>query len=844
MRCVLFSILSIFLSLQPIARATIIDIPADYPTIQQGIDASIDGDTVLVQPGTYVENINFHGHNIVLGSLFLIARDTTLILSTIIDGSHSGPVIFMENIEDSTAVITGFTIKNGRTIAGGGIYCRFSNPSILYNIICDNEAIGGAFGGGIDCWYSDPIIRSNKIYRNKAESEDHFGQGGGISCANSSPVIENNIIAENEASGHLGGAGGGISIHSGSPVIAKNIVTDNLAISGGGIYCATYSYTVIQDNIIKRNSAEYGGGISSFLVGEIYSNIITENYAIYEGGGISNRYSSPLVINNTIFKNNAGDFGGGFYNYGSSPYYDANPIVQNTIFWDNGPQEIYNEGGEPQISYCDIMGGWEGGGNIDCDPMMCDIDSDNFHLQSNSCCIGAGINGADIGALGPGCGIYLEIASVDGFPGGMIQIPVTLYTWEFRMGGMEIHIGWDPIEIELVEINPTGRLDEGNEYWNIGFDDPCEDCPDDDGVRVTWISDMNDGIPHPPAYEGYDPIFIMTFNIKDDLPWGMILPIEFIISDYSDNTVSDSSGYVWFRPELINGRIEVIDPARYKGDPNLNGYFFEVGDAVLVARRLVYGYSVWSENGIDDDAIQESSADLNNNGVPDIADLIRFINIINGAANPPKPSPVRPVAEVSISHVFENKMEVMINSDIEIGGVFLEIKYAGIELGNPVSEEMDCLASDENGIIRMVVYSLEGNTIAAGNTTILTIPVVSNEDGPLDVTEASFSDIYGRLLEPNPSAYSPLPAAYDILPNYPNPFNAQTTIQYSLPEQSHITIDIFDILGRKIETLAEGVKPAGNYQTIWNASGQASGIYFYQIKAGEYSKTNKMLFLK
>ena len=59
--------------------ATIINIPADYSTIQEGIDASSDGDTVLVQPDTYVENINFNGHNIVLGSLFLTTGDTSYI---------------------------------------------------------------------------------------------------------------------------------------------------------------------------------------------------------------------------------------------------------------------------------------------------------------------------------------------------------------------------------------------------------------------------------------------------------------------------------------------------------------------------------------------------------------------------------------------------------------------------------------------------------------------------------------------------------------------------------------------------------------------------------------------
>jgi hypothetical protein len=79
---------------------------------------------------------------------------------------------------------------------------------------------------------------------------------------------------------------------------------------------------------------------------------------------------------------------------------------------------------------------------------------------------------------------------------------------------------------------------------------------------------------------------------------------------------------------------------------------------------------------------------------------------------------------------------------------------------------------------------------------------------------------------------------------YPNPFNAQTTIQYSLPEQSQVTIDIFDILGRKIETLAEGIKPAGNHQAIWDASDQSSGIYIYRIKAGEKIETKKMVLLK
>jgi hypothetical protein len=80
--------------------------------------------------------------------------------------------------------------------------------------------------------------------------------------------------------------------------------------------------------------------------------------------------------------------------------------------------------------------------------------------------------------------------------------------------------------------------------------------------------------------------------------------------------------------------------------------------------------------------------------------------------------------------------------------------------------------------------------------------------------------------------------------NYPNPFNIQTTIQYSLPTQSPVTIDIFDILGRKIETLAEGMKPAGNNRAMWDASNQSSGIYFYRIRAGDKIETRKMVLMK
>ncbi|MCX6152449.1 MAG: T9SS type A sorting domain-containing protein [Ignavibacteriales bacterium] len=90
----------------------------------------------------------------------------------------------------------------------------------------------------------------------------------------------------------------------------------------------------------------------------------------------------------------------------------------------------------------------------------------------------------------------------------------------------------------------------------------------------------------------------------------------------------------------------------------------------------------------------------------------------------------------------------------------------------------------------------------------------------------------------------PLPEYFYLSQNYPNPFNPVTTIKYSLPIQKQVSIKVFDVLGREVKTLIDDLKLPGNYEVIFNATGLSSGIYFYRIDAGEFSKTKKMLVLK
>ncbi len=399
------------------ASATIINVPDDYETIQEGIDASTNGDTVLVQPGTYVENINFNGHNIVLGSMFLTTGYSYYISYTIIDGNSSGSVVKFESGENNNAVIKGFTLQNGSSSSyGGGIFCQNSDPVITDNIISLNTARSQGddhgIGGGVFCDNSDATITNNTISENRAIRGQGFvnGAGGGIWCiGNSNPTISNNYIIGNVASPSFGGSeahGGGVYCDNSNATITHNTISENEAYAsvtvarGGGIACFGSSNLTISNNVISDNITwgewDFGGGIYLHSSGgTISSNLITGHSVNGWGGGIFCEESSPTIINNTI-TGNSGDGGG-------ISCWQSGLTIRNTILWANSGGQISYNGSSPSVQYCDVEGGWPGQGNIDCDPMFCDPENGDYYLDAASCCAGAGQGGVDIGAFGIGC---------------------------------------------------------------------------------------------------------------------------------------------------------------------------------------------------------------------------------------------------------------------------------------------------------------------------------------------------------------------------------------------------------------------------------------------------------
>jgi len=430
----------------------IINVPADQPTIQEGINAASNGDTVLVAEGIYYENIDFKSKAITVASRFLIDGDTSHISKTIIDGSQytnvwKASVVIIMNVPGSSLVLSGFNITGG-----AGYY--YSGTS-------------GTYGGGIFLMNCGGTIKNNIIEKNRIEAGNAaFPAIAAIPGESDTLFISNNIIRDNEVvSGYM--VGGAVTINANfyahmvvyfhDNVISNNIATSTIlykAIGGGLEIETTYANDAdirVYNNVIEHNElhcrSSFGAGIyvvyekthvtplSNKTQVKIYNNVIADNYSSDKGGGIGiwnmakhfEEYKyldyppDPVMINNTITGNIASD-GAGIFNY------DATAVLINNILWDSltGPdcREIFQDSlteyafpttprtpVEPNLGILHlynncIQGGWEPGmeeewegtwlgtDNIDADPLLI---PGTFELSDSSPCIGTGIDSVEVG---------------------------------------------------------------------------------------------------------------------------------------------------------------------------------------------------------------------------------------------------------------------------------------------------------------------------------------------------------------------------------------------------------------------------------------------------------------
>lgn len=219
----------------------------EYSTIQDAIDSSSPGDTIIVYPGTYSENLVFYNNDITLQSSD--PSNQAIVESTIIYGGGYSVAKFGGN---DSSTLKGFTITNEESGAGWGVKIESAGRvTIANNIITENF---GQFGGGIFIFEAgDTTIINNIITKNIAEFD-----GGGIYVYNSPFIIEDNTIIANAAHGW----GGGLCFRycSSISIVRGNTISNNrVGYYGGGIYMNSSSIN-IENNKINYNSSESKGG--------------------------------------------------------------------------------------------------------------------------------------------------------------------------------------------------------------------------------------------------------------------------------------------------------------------------------------------------------------------------------------------------------------------------------------------------------------------------------------------------------------------------------------------------------------------------------------------------------
>jgi len=657
-----------------------------------------------------------------------------------------------------------------------------------------------------------------------------------------------------------------------SSILTGVTITNGASSYGGGIYISRASplikYVIIHSNVVTRR----GGGI--YCTGE----------------------SSPQFDHVTVANNIASDGQGGIHAFN-----DAGPIITNSIFWQNQPDEY------PQdmltVSYSDMRNGHAGEGNINLNPRFEDRDNDDFQItwdnypnndNSRSRCIDAADpefendpdgSRSDMGAL-----YYFQAPDEP-------VIELSVYEIDFGTvpldGSREVvielrNIGIQELEIGDIEIDPdVFSLDtEGN--FTIDPRDMVElivtfSPTDDEEYSGEITIDSNDPddevITVELAGTGMEGYYV---GLQEG--WNMIAsPVDPINQDVTNilRNIVERNILIYFK----NYQGQFYWPARgFNNVPNWvveHGYYLKaerddsltiIGEFVPVDTpiELLRGFTIASyfpEESADVEIALEGIIDaliIAKDGfggfyLPEfnwsnmeplyrgqgyklkVSEEVNLVwNIEEDGVTANRPSILPPTHFAPIQHGFAN-MSLLVNSSYIYGN--------DVELGIYDDSEL-CL-----GAIRLYDQSAHGGAIWSGEQIDLTNFEGSELrfrlwDGN-HIVEPEFEVIKGEAVYASDEFLvisliekSNLPSTLQISSVFPNPFNSSVEISYTLPESGRVNLGIFDLSGRQVVLLASSETTAGIHTTVWQADGFASGVYFVRLSMGDVSQLQRVLLVR
>jgi len=386
----------------------------DFPTIQDAVDASTDGDVIELGSGTFRgtgnRDINYHGKPITVRSQTGAPGDCIIDCEGSSSARHRG---FHFGVGNPGASLEGITITNGFSEVGGGISCgsqsvaRLADCRIIGNFATDK-------GGGLDLFHSEVTMENCVVSNNTASGEEGQGVGGGILCSGS--LVARGCLI----SGNVSHSGGGLWSFDCEVQVIDSEVQDNLADYNAGISCNTGTVDVLRTTFQRNVASLENAGMwlhnldGASVVGSIFANNVCDTgstgglavaragdatiesclFYANQGSAVSSNGQSHLDIANCTIAKNFGVTGSAILvRQGASIR-----LSQSIVFGNDGIESIFCEDGSIVLECCDVFsnsaGDWIGcisdqrdvNGNISLDPLFCDVDEFDFSLQDGSPC--------------------------------------------------------------------------------------------------------------------------------------------------------------------------------------------------------------------------------------------------------------------------------------------------------------------------------------------------------------------------------------------------------------------------------------------------------------------------
>ena len=236
------------------------------------------------------------------------------------------------------------------------------------------------------------------------------------------------------------------------------------------------------------------------------------------------------------------------------------------------------------------------------------------------------------------------------------------------------------------------------------------------------------------------------------------------------------------------------------------------------------------------------AADMNMDGTINIQDLITLVNAILGSA---RSSQLHGKAEVEYL-TSGNDLIIQVNSDVDLAGVQLSlIKDTKVDIELKDNSHINQDSHYQNGITRYLAYSIFNQPFDSRTAEIL---IKSAGNLKMNDIEVTIADINGDVLYLTHSnsgqSFQSGPHSFEISKLYPNPFNPSTQVSFSLPSDEYVRLTAYDVGGREVDMIFEGIQSVGEHSYTWNASTLPSGVYYIRLQAGEFVTSQKALLIK